>query len=90
MGKMQTEFPSAETGSSRKIEMTGIQINYQAQGDQPGTGTDQPPEREITSGGMEGAGLQIRSLPLREDPDLERRGKENPPPQGEVLYKKNC
>ena len=90
MGKMQTKFPSAETGSPGKIEMTGIQINYQAQGDQQETETDQPPERKITRGGMEGAGLQIRTLPLREDPDLERRGKENPPLQGDVLYKKNC
>ena len=68
--------------------MTGIQIN--SQGDKPGTETDQPPEREITRGGMEGAGLQIKTLPLREDPDLERRGKENPTLQEDVLYKKNC
>ena len=88
MGIMQTKFPSVETESPGKIEMTGTQINYQ--GDQPGTETDQPPEREITRGGTEGAGLQIRTLPLREDPDLERSGKENPSLQEDVLYKRNC
>ena len=68
--------------------MTGIQIN--SQGDKPGTGTDQPPEREITRGGMAGAGLRIKKLPLPDDPGLERRGKENPTLQEDVLYKKNC
>ena len=88
MGKMQTKFRSVETESPEKIEMTGTQINYQE--DKPGTKTDQSPEREITRGGTEGAGLRIKTLPLQEDPGLERRGKENPTLQEDVLYKKNC
>ena len=80
MGKMLTEFPSVETGSRGMKEMTRIQINHP----EPGTETDHPPEREITRGGMGGAGPQ-----LREGPGLERRGKENPPLQEDVLCKKN-
>ena len=83
---MQTEFPSVETGLAGKIEMTAVQINYQ----ETETETDQPPEREIVRGGMEGAGLQTRALPLREGPDLERREEENPTLEEDVLYKKNC
>ena len=60
--------------------MTRIQINPL----EPGTETGLPPEREITRGGMGGAGLQ-----LREGPGPERRGKENPPLQEDVLCKKN-
>ena len=84
---MQTRFPSVETetGSPGKIKTTGIQINYQ----EAGTETGQPPEREIVKGGMEGAGLQLRTFPLREGPDLERRGKD-PTTQEDLLYKKNC
>lgn len=88
MGKMQTQFPSVETGWAGKGEMTGIQINYQGEekeGEQPGTGTDQPPETEITPGGMAGAGLQ-----LREDPDHEMREKDLPTAEEEILYRRSC
>ena len=82
---MQTRFPSVETetGSPGKIKTTGIQINYQ----EAGTETDHLPE--IVKGGMEGAGLQLRTFPLREGPDLERKGKD-PTTQEDLLYKKNC
>ena len=88
MGKMLTKFPSAETGLPEKTEMIRIPINYPV--DQLGTETDHPPETEITRGEMEGADLLLRKLPLREDPDLETRGKDTPTLLVDVLYKRNC